>query len=100
MDQPAAAVYSAKLVKVSGDFLPWAVLTAIFGWWPWMADADLPDPRYRVVVGRHGSDNVVGVAMARRHRKGRRLLAEVEGSLATLDVQQFEQRYDLVGEGL
>jgi hypothetical protein len=41
------------------------------------------DPRYRVLVGRSGTDGVVGVREARTRGRARRELAAVETILAT-----------------
>jgi hypothetical protein len=93
--------YWAKVVSVPRDwhdlrllpfFALWGSVIAIFGWTGEGLDRD---PRFRVVVGRHGSEDSVGVRVARSRRRARRERDAVEQDLVNMSSEQFARRYDL-----
>lgn len=63
----------------------WGVLEAI---WPVERD-----PRYWVVVGRHGSGEGIGVRTATRRQAAQRALADVQRALDTLSPADFRERF-------
>jgi hypothetical protein len=78
----ASSVYWARMTAVKNGRLAAAAsnlldLTIL----PFPPDA-WPEPRYHVLVGREGTDDAIGVRVARTRRRARRQLAEVEEILA------------------
>ena len=82
-EQPAEKVYWARVATVDNG--RWLVVLmdavgCVVGFLP-EAWVDW-EPRYRVLVGRHGTDDAIGVRQARTRRAVRRQLAEVQTVLA------------------
>lgn len=63
----------------------WGVLEAI---WPMERD-----PRYWVVVGRHGTDEGIGVRTAKTRRAAQRALVDVQSALDALSPADFRERF-------
>lgn len=63
----------------------WGVLEAI---WPMERD-----PRYWVVVGRHGTEEGIGVRTAKTRRAAQRALTDVHSALDTLSPSAFQERF-------
>lgn len=79
--------YRASLAKVDSEYAAAIVINALFSLVDWLtgpSDATIAgfEPRYRVLVGRTGTDEVVGVRQARRLDRAEGQLAEVEAILA------------------
>lgn len=63
----------------------WGVLEAI---WPMERD-----PRYWVVVGRHGTEEGIGVRTAESRRAAHRALSDVQSALDRLSPADFRERF-------
>jgi hypothetical protein len=63
----------------------WGLLETI---WPMERD-----PRYWVIVGRHGGEEGIGVRTAKRRHAAQRALAEVQNALDTLSPADFRERF-------
>jgi hypothetical protein len=79
--------YRTSLVKLDSENAVAVGINALFSFLDWVTGpSDLTvagfAPRYRVLVGRAGTEEVVGVRQARTHRKACQQLAEVEDIVA------------------
>jgi hypothetical protein len=75
---PVGTTYVAWVEKVR-SWLPDLLCTAL----DWTIDGsgssyDQYEPRYRVLIGRRGTDDLIGVRMANTRKKAEAALAEVE----------------------
>lgn len=92
--------YRATLAKLDNEYAAVAGfniaiwLAAIF---TWLADFDIvgSDPRFRVLVGRTGTEEVVGVRQARTLHTAEAQMAEIEAILSEADEQTIRDRLDL-----
>lgn len=71
---------SDRATSVAFNLVNW--LISIFAWLGASFDIVGFEPRYRVLVGRPGADELIGVREARTLRKAHQQLAEVEAVLA------------------
>ena len=102
LGRPASSEYRVRLIRTTSDWRDRVfggalgalvvVAVAIFGW-----GGDVPDKpgRFRVVVGRRGADEGVGVATAFWRRDAGRALRAVQSDLADLSPAEFAVKYGL-----
>jgi hypothetical protein len=106
--RPASAVYWAQLVEIRLDwferfdrFLD-ALASRTLS--PALVDErgntpanpqNEPEPRYRIVVGRHDGEDSVGIKTARDRKSAERVLAEIETLLSMATVDNFAGLYEL-----
>lgn len=94
--------YRASIAKLESDIAASAAfnvvywLIAIFTWLLTVFDGIFGfEPRYRVLVGRAGTDEVVGVREARTLHQADQQLAEVDAILAISSETAARRTFDL-----
>ena len=102
LGRPASSEFWVRLVRTTSGWRDRVfggaigalvvVAVAISGW-----GGDVPDKpgRFRVIVGRQGTDEGVGVATAFWRRSARQALRAVESDLAELSPAEFAVKYGL-----
>ena len=94
-DAPASrSGYFARIEPVNSERISYAIEIAIdlvIGGLP----DDLPNPRYHVLVGRVGTDQMIGVGEARTRKQARRALAAVQVSLDGCSEEEIRVKFDL-----
>ncbi|MCW2856178.1 MAG: hypothetical protein JWR52_1793 [Marmoricola sp.] len=94
-DRPASEVYWARIAVIDLDWLDRITRPLDYislGRSPLNKG---PEPKYRVLVGRHGRSHGVGVEVATNRRSANKRLAKVNGLLAASTVAEFTAQYDL-----
>lgn len=89
-----ASGYWASIVKLKSERsvdLPLTILDLLTGGLGWFGS----DPRYRILIGREGTEQTVGVREARKEPQARKELAEVVATIANASESDVRALYDL-----
>lgn len=92
--------YHATLAKLKSEYAAVAgfnVAAWLLAIFTWLGDFDIfgSEPRYRVLVGRDGTEDVIGVRQARTLHKGEEQMVEVETILARSTEEEVRHQFGL-----
>jgi hypothetical protein len=89
-----ASGYWASIAKLESE-RPAGILMTILDWLTGGFGLYGSEPRYRIVIGREGTERTVGVREARAERKARRDLAEVAAIITHASEDEVKAAFDL-----